>query len=107
MSDPTPRYDIELPVRLVPVGSEDGFTGVSRNISETGVLVSGERLEPLGTFLRLEFPIFEATGEVIWTSESEEEPGILLGMRFASLSRKDRKMLILLLGRAERDGPHL
>ena len=48
MSDPTPRYDIELPVRLVPVDSEDEFTGVSRNISETGVLVSEEPRAILG-----------------------------------------------------------
>jgi hypothetical protein len=91
MSEPAPRYDIELSVRLVPGGSDAAFTGTSENISETGVLVLAERLEPRGALLYLEFPVFEARGEVIWTRETEEELQVLLGMRFLALGGKTEK----------------
>ena len=103
MNAPAPRYDIELSVRLVPTESEEGgFQGTSQNLSETGVLVRADRMEPMGSFLRLKFPVFEGTGEVIWTRETDEELGVFLGMKFASLSPQDRQALLRLLeGSAE------
>ena len=96
MSIPAARFDIELDVRLIPEDSNIEFHGVSKNMSETGVLVLTERQEPRGTRLGLEFPVFKGKGEVIWTRETEKADA-LLGMKFVSLSRKDRKSLLSLL----------
>ena len=94
---PAPRYDIELSVRLIPSDPEKTFRGVSQNLSETGVLVRAERSEPLRTMLRVEFPVFAASGEVIWTRETGEDLGVFLGMKFQALSSEDKRMLLRLL----------
>ena len=95
-----PRYDIQLSVRLIPLDLDDGFSGVSRNMSETGVLISAEKGQPRGAIVRLKFPEFEWTAQVVWTREMEEELGFLLGMKFLALSNEDSQMLVRLLRRA-------
>lgn len=97
LDTPAPRYDLTLNVRMAPPGPDGEFRGVSKNISATGVLVLAERAEPRGTQLHLEFPVFTATGEVIWTREVEPSPQALVGMKFTSLARSDRKALVGLL----------
>ena len=101
---PAPRYDIELSVQLFPQGSDDGFNGVTKNMSQTGVLVSGENDQPLGAIVRLKFPEFEWTAQVIWTRDTEKELRVLLGMKFLSLSSEDQKMLVRLLKAAATEG---
>ena len=91
MSIPAPRFDIELDVRLIHEDSNTEFHGVSKNMSETGVLVLTERQEPRGTRLGLEFPAFKGEGEIIWTKATDE--GALLGMRFLSMGWRDRRAL--------------
>ncbi len=92
MSVPAPRFDIELPVELRAGGSIEPFLGVSVNISSSGMLVLAEEERDRGTSVEFQFNQFGGTGEVIWT-RTDEEDGTLLGMKFVTLKRKDRKTL--------------
>ncbi len=56
------------------------------------MLVRASRNLPRGTVVALEGKDFKAKGEVIWSRELEEA-GTLLGIRFVSLGRRDRKFL--------------
>ena len=94
---PAARYDIELAVRLVPEGSGTELRGMSLNLSESGVLVLTDRLEPNDTRVQTAFQAFTSTSEVVWTREADETGDVLLGMKSVSLSRKDRKSLLSLL----------
>ena len=55
------------------------------------MLVRSSLVAPRGTIARLEFKEFNGAAEVIWKKEPEEGP--LLGMRFISMGRKDRRVL--------------
>ncbi len=79
-------------VELISRESEEAFLAVSVNISETGMLVLSEEPRPRGTPLHFEFHQFGGTGEVIWNRE-DEDGGMLLGVRFLALKRRDRKTL--------------
>jgi hypothetical protein len=100
MSDPAPRFDIELPLEMGDSGGGASFRGVSLNISESGMLVRSDEERPRGTTLRFEFAPFGGTAMVIWTRHVGADPrvrdtagGILLGMKFLAMKRQDRKTL--------------
>lgn len=99
MSEPAPRFDIALPVELTEGRENALFRGVSVNISESGMLVRSEEERPRGTVLSFSFAPFGGTAQVIWIRPlaSEEEPGTLLGMKFVSMKRHDRKTLVRML----------
>lgn len=102
MIEPAPRFDIALPVELTEGREERRFRGVSVNISESGMLVRAEEERPKGTRLSFSFAPFGGTAQVIWirplTEEAvEEASGTLLGMRFVSMKRHDRKTLVRIL----------
>ena len=89
---PAPRANVRLAVTLVFDGSDLQVPAVSVNLSETGVLVRTARRTSRGTLAELEFKEFRARGEVIWTGQTSEE-GVLLGMKFVSISRSHRKFV--------------
>lgn len=97
MAPPAPRYDIHLPVILTLADSQRSVVGTSENISETGVLIRAEEIAPLRSVLHLDFSLFSATAEVIWSREVEDESAVLLGMKFIELSREHRGILLRLL----------
>ena len=100
MSEPAPRFDIEFPVEMADPSDGVSFRGVSLNMSESGMLVRSEEERPRGTTLRFEFAPFGGTAQVIWTRHvtsdlpvRDGEGGILLGMKFVSMKRQDKKTL--------------
>jgi len=98
MSEPAPRFDIELPVEMGEPGNGAPFRGVSLNMSESGMLVRAEEERPRGTTLRFEFAPFGGTAMVIWTGQVPrsgrgEESSVLLGMKFLGMKRQDKKIL--------------
>ena len=100
MSEPAPRFDIELPVEMADPSDGVSFRGVSLNMSESGMLVRSEEERARGTTLRFEFAPFGGTAQVIWTRHVTSDPaardgegGILLGMKFVSMKRQDKKTL--------------
>ena len=100
MSEPAPRFDIELPVEMADSSDGVSFRGVSLNMSETGMLIRSEQERARGTTLRFEFAPFGGTAQVIWTRQVASDPrvkdgggGILLGMKFLSMKRQDKKTL--------------
>jgi hypothetical protein len=102
MTEPAPRFDIELPVEMGDPGTDKPFRGVSLNISESGMLVRSEEERARGTTLRFEFAPFGGTAQVIWTRHVSGETrgtvaGALLGMKFLSMTRQDRKTLLRIL----------
>ena len=96
MSIPAPSFDVELPVELSSEESGEPFLGVSINLSDTGMLVVADEPQLRGTPLRFDFQQFGGTSEVIWTREDKVR-GVLLGMKFLSLKRRDRKTLCRIL----------
>jgi c-di-GMP-binding flagellar brake protein YcgR len=102
MTEPAPRFDIALPVELTEGREEARFQGVSVNISESGMLVRAEQERPRGTTLSFSFAPFGGTAQVIWIRQLVEEQeegaaGTLLGMKFVSMKRHDRKTLVRML----------
>ena len=100
MSEPAPRFDIELPVEMADPSDGVSFRGVSLNMSESGMLVRADQERARGTTLRFEFAPFGGTAQVIWTRNVTADPrardaegGILLGMKFLAMKRQDRKTL--------------
>ena len=86
-----------MPVELRFDDSGAVFVERSVNISETGMLVLTEEARPRGTLVHFEFgPKFKGTSEVIWARKAEDG-GTLLGMKFHSLERSARKVLVGLL----------
>ena len=83
---PAPRADIRLSVTLTFEGPPS--PAVSVNLSETGVLVRSGRQAPIGSLVQLEFKEFKAKGELIWTGKTDDA-GVLLGMKFVSIGRRD------------------
>lgn len=61
-------------------------------MSETGVLLRVGRRVSRGTEVELEFQNFKGQGEVIWTAK-RDEGGHLVGVKFVSMRRRDRKAL--------------
>jgi c-di-GMP-binding flagellar brake protein YcgR len=92
MSVPAPRFDIELPVELTSSDADSPISGASVNISETGMLVLAREARPRGSSVRFQFHAFGGEGEVIW-SRDDAGGGVLLGLRFVSLARQDRRTL--------------
>jgi hypothetical protein len=98
MSEPAPRFDIELPVEIGDPSSGTSFRGVSVNMSESGMLVRTLEERPRGTTIRFEFAPFGGTAMVIWARQVRPagratEAGVLLGMKFLAMKRQDRKTL--------------
>ncbi len=89
---PAARAEIRLSGTMTLEGSPLPTPVVSINLSETGILVRAGRQVVRGTPVQLEFKEFKSKGEVIWTRQSEEV-GNLLGIRFVSLARRDRKFV--------------
>ena len=96
MSIPAPRFDLAMPVELRPNGQGDAFLGVSVNMSETGMLVRAEGSSDRGAVIDFRFHSFGGTCEVIWTRE-DEDGRTLLGVRFQSMGRQDRRTLSRIL----------
>ena len=96
MSTPAPRYDIRLPMELSIPSTKVHFSGVSENLSATGVLVRTTQLLPLRTVVHLQFPGFASDGEIIWSRNVPDE-SVLIGMRFVGISRDDEKTLLRVL----------
>jgi c-di-GMP-binding flagellar brake protein YcgR len=102
MSEPAPRFDIELPVEMGEPSNGVAFRGVSLNISESGMLVRTEQELPRGTTLRFEFAPFGGTAMVIWARQVPRdgrgsEPSVLLGLKFLAMNRQDKKTLARIL----------
>lgn len=102
MSEPAPRFDIELPVEMGEPSNGASFRGVSLNMSESGMLVRTEEERPRGTTLRFEFAPFGGTAMVIWTRHVPgngrgTEARVLLGLKFLAMNRQDRKTLARIL----------
>ena len=103
MSIPAPRYEIRLSLILILYDPAGRFRGVTRNISESGMLVASSATRPRGALVHFESLTFSGGAEVIWTRETDEEemlPGsmfveekMLLGLKFVELSRRDGKAL--------------
>ncbi len=85
---PAPRADIRLSVTLTFEESPLPALAISVNLSETGVLVRSGRQAPRGSLVQLEFTEFKAKGELIWTRKTDDA-GVLLGMKFVSIGRRD------------------
>jgi hypothetical protein len=101
VSLPAPRYDVSLPVELSIPSTKVRFSGVSENLSETGVLLRASALLPLRAVVQLQFPGFASVGEVIWSRNVPGNESVLIGMRFLETSREDRKILLRVLGGPE------
>jgi hypothetical protein len=99
MTEPAPRFDIALPVELIEEQAGSRFQGVSINISESGMLVRAEEARPKGTRLSFSFAPFGGIAQVIWIRSlaEGEESRTLLGMKFVSMKRHDRKTLFRML----------
>ena len=91
MNSPAPRYSITVSVTLTTQDTEGGLSGFTRNISQSGMLITSTATRPSGALVHFESPPFSGEAEVIWTGENEGE--LLLGLKFVSLSELDRESL--------------
>jgi hypothetical protein len=98
---PATRINIRLSATLQSDDTSSPIPAVSVNLSETGVLLTVGRRARRGSQVQLEFREFRAKGEVIWTAK-RDGGGHLVGVRFLSLRRRDRKVLEQLLQSGDR-----
>ena len=99
MSIPAPRCELRVSFTLILHHPAGKFHGLTRNISESGMLVASTTTRPHGAPVYFESQIFSGEAVVIWTRETDEGK-VLLGLKFVSLSRRDRNALHALLERA-------
>ena len=103
MSFPAPRYGISVSLILLFHDPKGRFRGVTRNISESGMLVVSTAMRRRGSPVQFESSIFSGGAEVIWTRE-DHEGEMLLGLKFIELSNRDRNALHKLLEPPQRPG---
>ena len=104
--DSDPRINLEMPVELRFEDSARVFLGRTVNISKAGMLVLSEEARPRGTLVHCEFgPGLSGVSEIIWTREAEAG-GTFLGMKFQSLGRGARQILVGLLQMAPQPRAH-
>lgn len=89
---PASRINVRLSATVQLDGVPSSTPAISVNLSETGVLLRVGRRVSRGTQVQLGFQDFEAKGEVIWTAKGDDG-GHLVGVKFLSLRRRDRKSL--------------
>jgi hypothetical protein len=102
-----PRYDVQIPVRLVPAASPQALprSGWTRNLSQGGACLElEERLPaptPLQIRLQTDLGTVEVEAQVVWEAErSPEEPagaGVLHGVAFTYLTPEQMQAIQTLL----------
>lgn len=91
------RIDLEMPVELRCEDSAYVFLGRSINLSQSGMLVLAGQDRPRGTLVRFEFGLgLSGLAEIIWMGEADAG-GTLLGLKFHSVRRDAREILLGLL----------
>ncbi len=86
------------------------FTGFSRNISQSGILVESDQKMELGQRLRLWLPIFndlatkEVDGEIVRAEPDPKRGKYLLGIKFLGLNKENGQVLDKYLERQKSEG---
>lgn len=98
---PAARINVRLSATLLLEGVPSSIPAISVNLSETGILLRVGRMVPRGTRVELKSQEFQARGEVIWTAKADQG-GHLIGVKFLSLRRRDRRALEKILRSGDR-----
>jgi len=93
----TVRYEAELSARISVGSGRDAIRGITTNVSDAGVQMLIPSPVEVGTVLNFESTLFAGTGEVMWSRE--ENGQVRVGLKFLSMSNKDRETLRDLLGK--------
>jgi len=102
-----PRLPISFPVGFQIDGKEMAHSGVTLDISESGLLIQTFKDMPVGTKLKIEFlfpkdfelPNFRGVAEIIWKDIYywEDWEGYQYGLKLTQISNKDYLVLKRLL----------
>jgi c-di-GMP-binding flagellar brake protein YcgR len=84
----TPRYDVSLNVEIGVWADNHSIQGMTTNLSEDGLQVVLPSPVVDGGLLRIECETFGALAEVMWSRKEEDR--YRLGLKFISLTSKDR-----------------
>ena len=91
----TPRYDIEMSVRI-RVGDSDIFVdGTIINLSESGAQIVARITLEDGDKIEIRCPTFAGSAQVMW--KHEEGARVRAGLQFVALTPKDREAIRNLL----------
>ena len=96
-----PRASIMLAVRIQVDAFEEQRTGLTANVSISGLFMTTSRPEPVGSLIKFELDLYESgptirgVGEVVWIRVAYDGPSAPVGMgiRFGHL--KQRELLAL------------
>ncbi len=91
----TPRYDIEMSVRVRLRGSDTAVDGMIIDLSESGARIVVRAALEDGETIEIRCPTFAGTAQVVW--KHEEGARVRAGLKFVTLSPKDREAIRSLL----------
>jgi len=104
------RLHYRVPVSMKVEGESSGkaFTGMSKNISQGGILVESPKNIPVSSHISLEVPvlpndrILNFTGKVARTDRDESEDIFYLGIQFVDLTPEQNRALDAFINRHEK-----
>jgi hypothetical protein len=99
---PAPRYEVVFPVRLMARSTTGFLQGLTRNISESGMMIHASIPLEAGTPVRLEPLLVVGSAEVVWVRKARKENDgadgpAEIGLRFVGLSQYDRENISALV----------
>ena len=107
---PKPRVHLRRPVRLYYARFQDFIEVVTENISESGMLIHGTGIQPIGVTFEFALlltdgsSLIEGTAEVMWISYGDHGLADGMGVRFVELAGESAKLVRRIVAEDAGDG---